>query len=200
MENRRSKPRVEGERKGGEPQAIASVLAEMFRSESRRRGPGATPPGPAAHSPGAQPRIRGGARGRRAAGSISTSPSSPSSGSTRTRPGNTTASRSSTRTRSEGRDGEPVAREWKAYPGPFGFGGPSTQVLLYDLLQLYAEQGAGARSSSSAPSARSSSAAGSGTRRSGTTSGCGGTWTSSAATTSTAGTPSGTSGGGRTWT
>jgi hypothetical protein len=40
-----------------------------------------------------------------------------------------------------GRDGRPVAREWRAYPGPFGFGGPSTQVLLYDLLQLYAEQG-----------------------------------------------------------
>jgi hypothetical protein len=40
-----------------------------------------------------------------------------------------------------GREGEPVVREWKAYPGPFGFGGPSTQVLLYDLLQLYAEQG-----------------------------------------------------------
>ena len=40
-----------------------------------------------------------------------------------------------------GRDGEVVAREWKAYPGPFGFGGPSTQLLLYDLLQLYAEQG-----------------------------------------------------------
>jgi hypothetical protein len=37
-----------------------------------------------------------------------------------------------------GRDGEAVSREWKAYPGPFGFGGPSTQVLLYDLLQLYA--------------------------------------------------------------
>jgi hypothetical protein len=42
-----------------------------------------------------------------------------------------------------GREGEPVVREWKAYPGPFGFGGPSTQVLLYDLLQLYAEQGCG---------------------------------------------------------
>jgi hypothetical protein len=40
-----------------------------------------------------------------------------------------------------GRDGKPVAREWKAYPGPFGFGGPSTHVLLYDLLQLYCEQG-----------------------------------------------------------
>jgi hypothetical protein len=40
-----------------------------------------------------------------------------------------------------GRDGRPVAREWRAYPGPFGFGGASTQVLLYDLLQLYAEQG-----------------------------------------------------------
>ena len=40
-----------------------------------------------------------------------------------------------------GRDGELVAREWKAYPGPFGFGGPSTHVLLYDLLQLYTDQG-----------------------------------------------------------
>ncbi len=40
-----------------------------------------------------------------------------------------------------GRAGEMVAREWKAYPGPFGFGGPSTQLLLYDLLQLYAKQG-----------------------------------------------------------
>lgn len=41
-----------------------------------------------------------------------------------------------------GRDGEPVVRTWKAYPGPFGFGGATTQVLLYDLLQLYCEQGA----------------------------------------------------------
>lgn len=41
-----------------------------------------------------------------------------------------------------GKDGKPVAREWKAYPGPFGFGGASAQALLYELLQLYAEQGA----------------------------------------------------------
>src|SRR3954452_19736012 len=41
----------------------------------------------------------------------------------------------------KGKEGEPVVREWKAYPGPFGFGGPSTHLLLYDLLQLYAEQG-----------------------------------------------------------
>jgi hypothetical protein len=40
-----------------------------------------------------------------------------------------------------GRDGEPVRREWRAYPGPFGFGGPSTQRLLFELLQLYADQG-----------------------------------------------------------
>jgi hypothetical protein len=40
-----------------------------------------------------------------------------------------------------GRDGVPVTREWQAFPGPFGFGGPSTHVLLYDLLQLYCEQG-----------------------------------------------------------
>ena len=41
-----------------------------------------------------------------------------------------------------GRDGKPVARSWAVHPGPAGFGGPSTQVLLFDLLQLYAEQGA----------------------------------------------------------
>ena len=41
-----------------------------------------------------------------------------------------------------GRDGEPIERTWKAYPGPFGFGGATTQVLLYDLLQMYCEQGA----------------------------------------------------------
>ena len=42
-----------------------------------------------------------------------------------------------------GRDGNSVTRTWKAYPGPFGCGGASTQKLLYDLLQLYCEQGAG---------------------------------------------------------
>jgi hypothetical protein len=41
----------------------------------------------------------------------------------------------------QGRDGTPVPREWKAYAGPFGFGGPSTHILLYDLIQLYCEQG-----------------------------------------------------------
>lgn len=39
-----------------------------------------------------------------------------------------------------GKDG-PVTREWMVYPGPFGFGGQSTQTLLFDLLQLYVEQG-----------------------------------------------------------
>lgn len=41
-----------------------------------------------------------------------------------------------------GKDGQPVVREWKAYPSPYGFGGASTQSLLFDLLQLYIEQGA----------------------------------------------------------
>ena len=41
-----------------------------------------------------------------------------------------------------GRDGRPVRRSWAVHPGASGFGGPSTQVLLFDLLQLYAEQGA----------------------------------------------------------
>ena len=42
----------------------------------------------------------------------------------------------------KGENGTPVTRTWKTYPGPFGFGGSTTQVLLFDLLQLYAEQGA----------------------------------------------------------
>lgn len=41
-----------------------------------------------------------------------------------------------------GTDGKQITRQWKVYPGPFGFGGASTQELLFDLLQLYAEQGA----------------------------------------------------------
>src|SRR5207244_4502148 len=40
-----------------------------------------------------------------------------------------------------GPDGTHVPRSWVVYPGPFGFGGASAQVLLFDLLQLYAEQG-----------------------------------------------------------
>jgi hypothetical protein len=40
-----------------------------------------------------------------------------------------------------GRDRQPVGREWKVFPGPNGFGGETTQTLLYDLLQLYCEQG-----------------------------------------------------------
>ncbi|MBL8821102.1 MAG: hypothetical protein JNJ77_00845 [Planctomycetia bacterium] len=41
-----------------------------------------------------------------------------------------------------GNDGKTIKRQWRVYPGPFGFGGSSTQELLFDLLQLYAEQGA----------------------------------------------------------
>lgn len=41
-----------------------------------------------------------------------------------------------------GRDGRPVERKWAVHPGPFGFGGQTAQVLLFDLLQLYCEQGA----------------------------------------------------------
>src|SRR5205807_4357495 len=40
-----------------------------------------------------------------------------------------------------GRGRQPVGREWKVFPGPLGFGGETTQTLLYDLLQLYCEQG-----------------------------------------------------------
>lgn len=39
------------------------------------------------------------------------------------------------------RDGVSVAREWKVFPGAFGFGGQTTQRVLYELLQLYIEQG-----------------------------------------------------------
>ena len=42
----------------------------------------------------------------------------------------------------KGENGRPVTRTWKTYPGPFGFGGSTTQVLLFDLFQLYVEQGA----------------------------------------------------------
>ncbi len=41
----------------------------------------------------------------------------------------------------KGKDGEPVTRHWEVSVGRHGFGGSSTQVLLYDLLQLYVEQG-----------------------------------------------------------
>lgn len=41
----------------------------------------------------------------------------------------------------EGRDHQQVERLWKCYPSPFGFGGATTQEVLYALLQLYVEQG-----------------------------------------------------------
>jgi hypothetical protein len=41
-----------------------------------------------------------------------------------------------------GKDGISVTREWKVYPSAaYGFGGPTTQLVLYDLLQLYIQQG-----------------------------------------------------------
>src|SRR5262245_50229546 len=40
-----------------------------------------------------------------------------------------------------GRDGEKVRREWKCYPGAFGFGGATAQQVLYELVQLYISQG-----------------------------------------------------------
>lgn len=40
-----------------------------------------------------------------------------------------------------GKDGRPVTRTWTAYPGRLGVGGATAHALLFDLLQLYAEQG-----------------------------------------------------------
>jgi hypothetical protein len=40
-----------------------------------------------------------------------------------------------------GRDGRPVTRTWTAYPGRLGVGGATAHALLFDLLQIYAEQG-----------------------------------------------------------
>jgi hypothetical protein len=40
-----------------------------------------------------------------------------------------------------GQDKALITREWKVFPGAFGFGGATTQALLFDLLQLYVEQG-----------------------------------------------------------
>jgi hypothetical protein len=40
-----------------------------------------------------------------------------------------------------GKDGVKIERDWKVFPGAFGFGGQTTQQVLYELLQLYIEQG-----------------------------------------------------------
>jgi hypothetical protein len=40
-----------------------------------------------------------------------------------------------------GKDGRSVTRSWTVYPGRLGVGGPTAHALLFDLLQLYAEQG-----------------------------------------------------------
>ena len=40
-----------------------------------------------------------------------------------------------------GKDGDRVTRTWKALPGNYGWGGGTTQDLLFDLLQLYIAQG-----------------------------------------------------------
>src|SRR5262249_20050666 len=40
-----------------------------------------------------------------------------------------------------GQAGAKVEREWKVFAGAFGFGGQTTQRVLYELLQLYIEQG-----------------------------------------------------------
>ncbi len=41
-----------------------------------------------------------------------------------------------------GPDSKELTRTWTVYPGPFGFGGATTHLLLFELLQLYCEQGA----------------------------------------------------------
>ena len=41
-----------------------------------------------------------------------------------------------------GPNSQRITREWRVFPGHLGFGGATTQVLLFDLLQLYIEQGA----------------------------------------------------------
>lgn len=37
--------------------------------------------------------------------------------------------------------GKSIVRTWTVYAGPLGFGGPTCQELLFDLLQIYSEQG-----------------------------------------------------------
>jgi hypothetical protein len=41
----------------------------------------------------------------------------------------------------QGANGKRIERSWKVFPGPHGFGGPTAQALLFDLIQLYVEQG-----------------------------------------------------------
>lgn len=43
-----------------------------------------------------------------------------------------------------GPDNQEIPRRWEAWPGRLGFGGPSAAELFYELVQLYAEQGASA--------------------------------------------------------
>lgn len=45
----------------------------------------------------------------------------------------------------KGKDNEVITRMWKVFPSRYGFGGASAMVLLYDILQLYVEQGAQGR-------------------------------------------------------
>jgi len=40
-----------------------------------------------------------------------------------------------------GPQGKRISRQWRVFPGHLGFGGATTQVLLFDLLQLFVEQG-----------------------------------------------------------
>lgn len=41
-----------------------------------------------------------------------------------------------------GKDGATIKRDWKVFPSSaYGFGGATTQLVLYDLLQMYIEQG-----------------------------------------------------------
>lgn len=130
--------RVADIERGGEPRAILDVLAEMFRE--RAEGDGPSPTGPAYDSSqghGGRDLEDGGATGRFDFDLAEF----PLFRFYKNSPGKHDREPLEYRDEIEGREGERVAREWKAYPGPFGFGGPSTQVLLYDLLQLYAEQG-----------------------------------------------------------
>ncbi len=41
-----------------------------------------------------------------------------------------------------GFDSKEITRTWTVYPGPFGFGGATTHLLCFELIQLYCDQGA----------------------------------------------------------
>jgi hypothetical protein len=100
-----------------------------------------------------------------------------------------------------GKDGQTVVRQWKVYPSAaYGFGGQTTQLVLYDLLQLYIEQGCKGTKSSLERSTTCCRGAAFVRQAHAITNGCAATLKYYAAAASTVRTRSGTANDRHTWT